>query len=175
MSYIRIISVAKKEITIAVRLKSFRLTAIILFVLLMVSAAGGWHLYRIQSDERRAAELEKRQQWLSQDPKHPHIAAHFGNFAFMPKTALSLFDYGLDSYTGTVLYLEPHRQNDFSFKPAEGQDSAIRFGELSMALILQLLLPLLIIFQCYGAFTGERENGTLDLLYAQGISFQELF
>ena len=42
MSYIRIISVAKKEITIAVRLKSFRLTAIILFVLLMAPMLNQW-------------------------------------------------------------------------------------------------------------------------------------
>lgn len=170
-----ITTIARKEIMLLLRNKSYSITAGITVLLMLAAIYGGYQTYRKQTDERLAAEQEKRQQWLHQDPKHPHIAAHFGNFAYMPKTPLSLFDYGLDAFTGTVVYLEPHKQNDFSFKPSETQNASLRFGELSMAMIIQVLFPLLIIFTCFTAFTGEKEQSTLSLLYSQGISFRQLY
>jgi ABC-2 type transport system permease protein len=168
-------TIAKKEITTALRNSTYRLLYFISLALLGIAVAGGYSSYHQQWEERQAATTDQRQKWLNQDPKHPHIAAHFGNFAYMPKTALSLFDPGLDVYTGTVLYMEPHRQNDFSFKAAEEQDAALRFGELSAALILQVLFPLFIIFIGYSALSAEREQSTLPLIYSQGISFRTWF
>jgi len=165
----------KKELLVIFRNRSFLLTALIIQLLLFTAAAGGYRVFQESKAERLAAEKEKREQWLHQDPKHPHIAAHFGNFAYMPKTGLSLFDYGLDAFTGTVVYLEPHKQNEFSFKPAEEQNASLRFGELSLAMILQLLFPLLIIFNCFTAFSKERSGGTIQLLYSQGVSFRQLY
>lgn len=167
--------IAKKEIINALRSRAFTITYGAMFCLVLVAAVSGYRQYNIQRQERLAATEETRQQWLHQDPKHPHTAAHFGNFAFMPKTALSLFDIGLDTFTGTAIYLEPHRQNDFSFKPAETRNASIRFGEFSMALVLQVLLPLLLIFMAFASFTNERSGGTLRQLYAQGITFKQLY
>lgn len=167
--------IAKKEITNALRGRAFIVAYAAVFCLVLVATVSGYRQYKQQHQERLAASEETRLQWLKQDPKHPHNAAHFGNFAFMPKTALSLFDVGLDSFTGTAIYLEPHRQNDFSFKPAETRNSSIRFGELSMALVLQVLLPLMIIFIAFASFTSERSGGTLRQLYAQGITFKQLY
>jgi ABC-2 type transport system permease protein len=47
----------------------------------------------------------------------------------------------------------------------------IRFGEMSMAAVLQLLVTLLVFFVGASAVTRERENGTLALLLCQGIPF----
>lgn len=168
-------TIAKKEIITAWRNRTLRLLYIIALVLMAVAVAGEYASYRRQREERQLAEQEKRQQWLNQDPKHPHIAAHFGNFAYMSKSGLSLFDPGLDAFTGTVVYLEPHRQNDLSFKPAEEQDASLRFGQLSLALIFQVLFPLLIIFMGYLQFTREKEQHTMALVYSQGLSFQKWY
>lgn len=50
----------------------------------------------------------------------------------------------------------------------------IRFGELSAALVLKVLVPLLIIFLTFASYTRERESGTLKLLISQGVSFRTL-
>lgn len=167
--------IARKEFLSVRRNRSFLVFYCVFTCLLAVAAVSGYRNYQQQHRERQLAEEETRQQWLHQDPKHPHMAAHFGHFAFMPKTALSMFDVGLDAFTGTTLYLEPHRQNDFSFKPAETRNASLRFGELSMALALQVLLPVIIIFIAFASFSGERTGGTLKQLYAQGLSFKQVY
>ncbi len=165
-----ILKIAQKELLTVSRNKMIWVNCLIMIVLLLLATYGGYRNYRMTLDSRLRAQAEKRAQWLHQDPKHPHIAAHFGTFVYKPKTALSLIDMGLDNYAGTYEYLEPHHQNDFVFKPAEETGGAIRFGQLSIALVLQLLVPLLIIFMGFSAFTGEREHGTLKLLSGNGIS-----
>ncbi|UBM58612.1 DUF3526 domain-containing protein [Marinilongibacter aquaticus] len=168
-------TIAKKELLILWRNKTFLLAGLIFFSLLAISAISGYNSYLQQQEERLQAEQETKEQWLKQDPKHPHIAAHFGHFAFLPRTVLSIFDVGLDPFTGTTIYLEPHRQNDFAFKPAEFRNTSLRFGQFSMALALQVLLPVIIIFIAFDSFSGERKGGTLKQLYSQGLSFRQLF
>ncbi len=70
--------------------------------------------------------------------------------------------------------LEAHKQNDALFSTAQDSSSLIRFGELTLAFVLQILMPLLIIFLCFNAFTQEREDQTLPLMLGQGISIQQL-
>lgn len=166
-----LLCIAKNELTSVYRSKVILLIAGIILLLFGAAAWGGYRNYHTAKDIREEAKREKRQQWLHQDPKHPHIAAHFGTFAYKPKTWFSMFDNGLDSYAGTYAYLEPHRQNDFVFKPAEGYGASIRFGQLSVALVLQLLIPLLIIFMGFNSITQERAQGTLKLLLSSGVSF----
>jgi ABC-2 type transport system permease protein len=169
-----IVKIARKELVTVYRSRVIMLNAAIILLLLLVAASGGYKNYHTVKNIREQAQQEKRQQWLNQDPKHPHIAAHFGTFAYKPKTWLSMMDPGLDNYAGAYAYLEPHRQNDFVFKPAEGYSGAIRFGQLSVALVLQLLVPLLIIFMGFASITHERDNGTLKLLLSSGVPLYKI-
>jgi ABC-2 type transport system permease protein len=169
-----IIAIAQNEIKSALRDKRITIFFVIIFLLVSLSVYISYVKYSQLQHYRQHAANEKRHQWLQQDPKHPHMAAHFGNFAFKPITPLSWIDYGVDNYTGTYVYMEPHHQNDFVFTPAMEMNASIRLGELSPALILQIIVPLLIIFMCFAAITKERENGVLKLLYAGGIGLQKL-
>lgn len=166
--------IAKKEIRIALRERLIVSLGAIILLLLGVALYAGYISYRQQREMITKTQAEKRQEWLSQGDKHPHIAAHYGTFVFKPKTVLSLFDFGLDTYTGTSVYLEAHFQHEFMFRPAQDHSSMIRFGELSAALVLQVLVPLLIIFLAFASFTRERESGTLKLLISQGVTFRAL-
>lgn len=166
--------IIKKELLNAVRNAQIQLTAAIISILLVIAGTGGFLNYKTQKEQIQHAQQEKREQWLNQGDKHPHIAAHYGTFVFKPKTGLSFFDFGLDAYTGSSIYLEAHFQHEFMFRPAQDYSAMIRFGELSIALFLQLLIPLLIIFLCFTAFTRERENGTLKIILSQGISLRTL-
>lgn len=169
-----LIQIAKKEIRIAMRERLIVSLGVFIILLLAVACYAGYISYSQQRDIISQTQAKKRQEWLNQGDKHPHIAAHYGTFVFKPKTVLSLFDFGLDTYTGTSVYLEAHHQHEFMFRPAQDHSSMIRFGELSAALVLQILVPLLIIFLAFASFTRERESGTLKLLISQGVSFRTL-
>lgn len=130
--------------------------------------------YHAVGSVRESARQESRKQWLNQDDKHPHIAAHFGNFAFKPVNVLSIFDKGIDAYTGTYIYLEAHKQNDFLFSPAQSASSFIRFGELNVALLLQIIIPLFLIILTFNTVLSERISGTLAILKVSGITGRQV-
>jgi ABC-2 type transport system permease protein len=115
-----------------------------------------------------------RAQWESQPDRHPHRVAHYGTFAFKPPGPLAVFDPGLDSYAGRVLYLEAHRQNAANFAEAGELSSAFRLGELSLAFVLQLILPLVVIALGHRTVVDEIETGRLRLLLGQGVSLRTL-
>lgn len=167
--------IAGKELKSMARQNSLKVLFVIIIVLLSFALYAGHIAYKQQMVMVEKAQKERRTEWLDQGDKHPHIAAHYGTYVFKPKTLLSLFDFGLDTYTGTSVYLEAHYPHEFMFRPVQGYGNMIRFGELSAALVLQLLLPLLIIFITFQAFTKEKETGTLKLLVSQGVSIRSIY
>ena len=100
--------------------------------------------------------------------------AHYGYIAFREKYPLSFFDSGMESYTGNAVFLEAHRQNTVNFSEASLSTGILRLGEISVAMILQVLLPLLIFFWGFNFVAADRENGTLKLLLSQGVSWTEI-
>lgn len=150
------------------------LPTLVITVVLIYAAVLGWLSFRAQTAQRTHYQAEARHDWLSNPDKHPHRMAHFGNFAFRPKTPLSLFDFGMESYLGNLIFLEAHKQNPVNFSEAGFSTGLLRFGEISLAMVLQLLLPLLIFFLGYGVIAAERDSGTLRLILSQGISVRQL-
>ncbi len=117
---------------------------------------------------------EVRERWESNPDKHPHRMAHYGYVAFRQPYPLSFFDRGVDSYTGNAVFLEAHRQNTVNFSTASFSTGLLQFGELSGALLLQVLLPLLVFFWGFSVVAGEREDGMLRLVFAQGATWPEV-
>lgn len=126
---------------------------------------------RERADARDAA----RRQWVEQDDKNPHSAAHYGTHVFKPVGALEAFDPGATPWLGVTLKLEAHRRELASDAPAADATALDRFVALSPATVLQLLLPLVIIALGFGLWTRERESGTLRQLMAQGLAPSALF
>ena len=166
--------IVRKEFTDVLRDGRFRWCSILVGALLLVSLGHGWVQARSAQQEHAAAQATARDHWESQGEKNPHSAAHYGIYAFKPRLALSFVDEGVDPYTGTSVWLEAHRQNDFLLRPAQDATAAQRIGALTAAQVLQHLVPLLIILLTFGALAGERERGTLRQLLATGIGRREL-
>ncbi|MDW7692486.1 DUF3526 domain-containing protein [Flammeovirgaceae bacterium SG7u.111] len=145
-----------------------------LMVLLLLYAAYGGIQYHDQNHFRENHQQMARESWEANPDKHPHRMAHFGTFAFRMKHPLSTFDFGIESFTGNVVFLEAHKQNMVNFSEASFSTSLIRFGELSMAMVLQTILPLIIFFIGYTAVVADRENGTLKILLIQGATWKEI-
>ena len=169
-----ILQIARKEMTEMSRDGRFRIAGSILFALLAGALLLGWQNYREVSAQHAAAQKATRQQWLSQGKKNPHSAAHYGVYAFKPRTAVSLLDQGTEPWTGIAVWLEAHKQNEFKYRPAQDATPLQRFGELTGATVLQLLVPLLIILLTFNAFSAERELGTLRQLLSLGVKRSDL-
>jgi ABC-2 type transport system permease protein len=130
----------------------------------------------MRADQKAVNEFSHtvREQWEANPDKHPHRMAHYGYVVFRQKYPLSFFDSGMDSFVGNSIFLEAHKQNTANFSKASMSSGLLRFGEISAAMIMQLLLPLLIFFWGFNLIASERENGTLRLLLTQGVSWKEL-
>ena len=149
-----------------------------LFLLVAFSAAYaavvGWTAFRQQQATQAHYQQEARRDWLGNPDKHPHRMAHYGHFAFRSRSPLSVFDEGMDQFLGNAIYLEAHKQNTVNFSEAGFSTGLLRFGNLSLAMLLQVVLPLLIFFLGAGSVATDRENGTLKLLLSQGVSWAEV-
>lgn len=169
-----IAEIARKEMTEIWRDGRFRFVAAFILILLIATLLSGWSNYRKTSDEQAAARVNDEEQWVNQGARNPHSAAHFGKYAFKPRSAVSFLDNGMNSYLGVAVWLEAHYQNPFRFRPAEDSTVVQRFGELTAVIVLQLLIPLFIILLAFPSFAGERESGTLRQLLSLGINRKTL-
>ncbi len=124
--------------------------------------------------KRKAAQENSREAWLHQGEKHPHIAAHFGNYAYKQPSVLTVFDPGLMAYTGSSVYLEPHRQNDFLLHESGEKDTGARFGNFTPAFVCQFIVPLLIILLTFNLVVSEKTGGTYTLYLTQGASSRQI-
>jgi ABC-2 type transport system permease protein len=161
--------VARKELLELLRDRRVAWTAGVLILLMLGAFLMGWQQMQRTQAERTGAQNVSYHQWLGQGEKNPHSAAHFGQYAFKPSSPLSFIDPGITPFVGVSVWMEAHKQNEFKFRPARDATSLQRFGELSVAFILQVLVPLVIILLTFSAFTGERERGTLRQLLSVGI------
>lgn len=163
-----------KELKEILRDSRFQVMGALVLILLITATVVGYQGFRQLQQMRKQAQQQVRKEWVGQQDKHPHSAAHYGHIAFKPKPTLGFIDFGLDSYTGMTVYMEAHKQNDVLFSQAQDSTSLMRFGEMTIAFVLQMLMPLLIIFLVFASITKEREGGTLKMMISQGISTRKI-
>ncbi|TDH18397.1 DUF3526 domain-containing protein [Segetibacter sp. 3557_3] len=169
-----VLLIAKQFCTTTFKSGALFATLIVFGLLLAYAAITGYSNYVVQNDIRESYQHKARESWESNPDKHPHRMAHFGTFAFRTKHPLSIFDFGLESFTGSAIFLEAHKQNTVNFSEAGFSTGLLRFGEISMAMLLQVILPLIIFFLGFGAVAADRENGTLKMVLTQGASWMEI-
>jgi len=166
--------IARKEILELFRDGRLRVSAAVLWLLLLAGGLLGWSHYLDLSHQARLSAANERQRWLDQGEKHPHSAAHYGVFAFKTPRPLSIIDSGVEPYVGSTLWLEAHKQNETLYRPAEDATALQRFGDLSIATVARMLAPLLVVMIGFVAFSGEREAGTLRQLLSLGVRPRDL-
>lgn len=168
-------AIARKELTELRRDGRYRLAAGLVLALLLASSLVGWRNYLDLLAQAREAAAHDYGRWGQQQAKSPHDAAHHGVYVFKTPRPLSILDGGIEPYVGAAVLNGAHLQSEAQYPPAQEMTALQRFGELSPALVGQALLPLLVILLSFGAFAGEREQGTLRQLLSQGVAPSSLF
>lgn len=169
-----LIQIARHEISTVMRGKSRGLMSVVVVLLGVFCIAMGYISYEQTTQRRHASAQLMRSQFLGQGEVNPHSAAHYGHYVFKPSSALAIIDPGIEKFLGVTLQLEGHQQNDVQFSPTQKASSLVRFGELSFSLLFQIIFPLLILFIAHDCVVREREQGTLKILLAQGVSKRQL-
>jgi ABC-2 type transport system permease protein len=169
-----IAAIARKEFSEMLRDGRFRWAASIVLALLAVALVAGAYYQRDLVAQQRAAQAAEQSRWYAQEPKNPHAAAHYGLYAFKPRLAPAFLDPGVEPYTGVAVWLEARKQNEMLYRPGEDATLAQRFGDLTVALVVQVVLPLVVILLAFNAFAGERERGTLRQLLSLGLRPRDL-
>lgn len=142
---------------------------VVVLLLLTALAVGVQRQHEVNAERIAAQDLDYHD-WVHQDERHPHDAAHQGMHVFKPEPPLSMVDPGINPYAGATVWLQAHRQSEVKFRPAQDATGLQRFGDLSAAWVLQVLGPLFVIVLGFNAFAGEREQGTLRQTMSIGIA-----
>lgn len=125
------------------------------------------------SEAQEAASNDYRR-WGEQPERNPHDAAHHGLYAFKTPRPLVIVDNGIEPYVGSSILNGAHLQGEMQYPPAQELTALQRFGDLTPARVGLALMPLLVILLAFGAFAGEREQGTLRQLLSQGVHPRDL-
>ena len=147
---------------------------IILFLLVCVSIFVTTERMHQAHEDREQMQEKAHDTFLEQPDRHPHRMVHYGHYVFRTPPPLSSLDPGVDSVTGTSIFLEGHRQNTAMFAEKRQSPNLSLFSAFTPAFIMQTLAPLFIVLMGFTALTRETEAGTLSMLRAQGVSIGSL-
>ena len=160
--------IAAGEWTHLLRTRLAVLTLGLLFALVAIAAISSSAQLRAEAAERLQYQQQADEAYRAQPDRHPHRMVHYGHYVFRTPTPLAVIDPGVDAFTGRSIFLEGHRRNTAAFSEARETSVLTRFGSVSPAFTLQVLVPLLMILIGFSSVARERERGILLQLLAQG-------
>lgn len=163
-----VIAIAGAELRLMLRSRLALIGVATLLLLSGIAAVTSAAQMSAAARMRAEAQVATDEQFKAQPGRHPHRMVHYGTYAIRPVGPLAAFDSGVDAFTGTVVFLEGHRQNSATFGAARESSDLVRFGQLTPAFVLQTLAPLLLVFLGFGTVARERERGSLRALSAHG-------
>ena len=172
MRRVRTISAAQLRLLLRSRLA---VVALVLLAMLSGIAAitGATQASRMAAD-RATAQTAANTEFANQPDRHPHRMVHYGTYALRPLGPLAAFDPGVDAFAGSLIYLEGHRQNATTLGAARESSGLIRFGQLTPAFVLRVLVPLLLVFVGFAMIVAERQAGLFTLQLTHGANAGEL-
>lgn len=161
---------AKKEYRGMVSSSLFRGLVVVAWLFYFLGLFNGISYFQENTETRTHAQEESYKQWLNQEDKGPHSAAHYGLYAFKPVPALSIMDKGMEDFLGSATWLEAHNQNEVMMRVVDDGNSLIKYNSVTIGFLWQFLLPLILLILTFNSVTKEKENGTLTMLLSTGAS-----
>lgn len=164
------ITIATQEWRYWSRTKLGAAAGLLALLLICVSVFATLNQLSSEKHTRETLQIKAQETFRDQPARHPHRMVHYGHYVFRTPTPLAALDPGVDPFTGTVIFLEGHRQNSATFSPSYDGAQAGPFARLTPALAYQLLVPLVLVVMGFGAVSREREAATDRQLVTSGIS-----
>ena len=148
----------------------------LLAMALALAGAAAWATAQdiSRQEAAHAAAATARAQWEGKGAAHPHRMSHFGDFAFRPSGPLARLDRGVQARLGKVLRIEGHRQNTPLQADRARAGTLARFDTPDAAFLLQVVVPLLMVFLGAGGLAADRASGRLKLLLVQGARARQV-
>ncbi len=169
------LTIAAEEWRYWYRTKLGAVAVMLAMALICISLLATLNQIADEKQTREPLQLKAEKTFLDQPARHPHRMVHYGHYVFRAPTSLAALDPGVDPYTGTVIFLEGHRQNSATFSPNYDGAQAGPFARLTPALSYQLLVPLVLIIIGFGAVARERESATDRQLLTFGVQPAQLW
>lgn len=165
-----VVRIAREEWRFWLRSRTAVAAAAVVFILVITSLVST--AIRIETEREARLQLQAiaEETFRSQPARHPHRMIHYGHYVFRAPAPLATADPGVDPYTGTVMFLEGHKQNSATFSPRYTQADAGPYAFLSPALTYQLLVPLLLIVVGFACLARERETRTDQLVFTMAVN-----
>ena len=160
-----IVRIAREEWRYWLRSKTGVAAAMVAALLVLTSLITTYVHVTNERDAREHLQATAEETFRNQPARHPHRMVHYGHYVFRTPAPLAIADPGIDPYTGTVMFLEGHRQNSATFAPKYTRADAGPYAFLSPALTYQLLVPLLLIVVGFASLAREREARTDQLVF----------
>jgi ABC-2 type transport system permease protein len=104
----------------------------------------------------------------------PHLAAHAGTVLFKPWMALAAIDPSVEPAVGTSIFLEAHKRNLFDHGSLGDEPVRGLLVASTVAIIVRIVMPLLLLTITAPLIAGDRENGTLRLAASTGVTARQL-
>lgn len=171
----KVILIALAELKFILRNKAALIAALLFVLMNIFSANVAWNNYNQAQNEIKSYQNFANEDFANQPNRHPHRMVHYGHFAFRAQNPLAAFDRGVDQFVGNMIYLEGHRQNGANFSDALQSVNLLRIGDFTPAFMLQLFLPLLLVFIAYSCVSREREGATLSIILSQNIKPTQIY
>lgn len=154
-----------KEIRLLFQSKQFVWVSSILLLLMLMSFSAG-----VQNYKNAQAQYESGIQQHKQKLEQANYWMSIEQEVFLPPQTLSVFINGLSNDAGRKIAVT--RTNELFAQDSRYSDNPILaiFRTLDLEFMLTVLLPLFALVFTYSAINGERENGTLSLLFSNSVS-----
>lgn len=163
------LAVVRMELAEAVRQP--RTLIVGLVALLFFAVAFGQGAARVRAEAAAVAEAttQNRNAWLAQPPQNPHGAAHFAVLLAKPQAPLAGLVAGAEGSLASHVFTDAHRLVPASGAAAADLPIAQAVGALDAAFVIGAVLPLLAVLLGADLVAGEKERGTLRLVFANPV------
>ncbi len=110
--------IAREEWRYWLRSKTASAVGVAAILLIVTSLTTNYVRIDTQREARLQLQAVAEETFRNQPARHPHRMVHYGHYVFRTPAPLAIADPGVDPYTGTVMFLEGHKQNTATFRRA---------------------------------------------------------
>lgn len=165
----RHLAVARHELREQLRHSRTAVLFTLAFIFFALAFWQGGDRVRVQARAQAEAQAENRRAWLDQGEQNPHGAAHFPVLITKPAAPLGALSEGAEAALGGHVFTDAHRVLPVVGSRAGDVPIAQAVGGLDAAFVVGVVLSLLAALVGADLVAGEKERGTLRLLFANPL------